>query len=124
MMPMQDENDNRSQPLTIEKMALGALFLATFALSLIRVDMTDTPWHLATAREAFTTGHWPVRNTFSYTYPDYPLFQQYPIYQALLYLVFSYWRMGGTQHSPLLPCGWSSCPCGSAGVEAGELLRC
>jgi hypothetical protein len=77
----------RSKPLTIEKIALGALFFATFALSLVRMDMVDTPVHLATAREAFATGHWPVTNTFSYTYPDHPLYQQYPLYQTLLYVV-------------------------------------
>ncbi len=77
-----------SDPLVIEKLAVGALFVATLALSLTRVDGIDTPWHLATARDAFATGQWPVRNLFSYTYPDHPLYQQYPIYQALLYLVY------------------------------------
>ncbi len=90
----QERNDSWDLPLTLEKMALGAVFIATFAFSLIRVDMTDTPWHLATAREALATGHWPIRNTFSYTYPDYPLYQQYPIYQTLLYLVYG---VGGWQ---------------------------
>jgi hypothetical protein len=79
---------SQSKPLAIEKIAVGALFLATLALSLVRMDMVDTPVHLATAREAFATGHWPVTNTFSYTYPEHPLYQQYPLYQTLLYLVY------------------------------------
>ncbi len=99
--PIQGRNDTGDLLLTLEKIALGAVFLATFAFSLIRVDMTDTPWHLATAREAFSTGHWPIRNTFSYTHPDYPLYQQYPIYQTLLYLVYS---IGGWRGLSILHC--------------------
>lgn len=85
----------------IEWISLGCLFLALVALALIRINMTDTPWHIATARYAFESGHWPVHNTFSYTYPDYPLFQQYPIYQTLLYLTF---QMGGWEALSLLHC--------------------
>ena len=79
----------QDNPRPVEYVALGALLIATVAFSLIRIDMTDTPWHLATARLAFDTGNWPVQNTFSYTYPEYPLYQQYPVYQSLLYLVYS-----------------------------------
>ena len=85
----------------LEWVAMGGLFFAAIALSLIRIDMTDTPWHLATARYAFTEGHWPIHNTFSYTYPDYPLYQQYPIYQTLLYVVY---RMGGWEGLSVLHC--------------------
>ncbi|MEW6440403.1 MAG: hypothetical protein AB1640_05640 [bacterium] len=77
------------KPHAAEWVALGALLFAAVAFSLIRLDMTDTPWHLATARLAFATGQWPTHNTFSYTYPDYPLNQQYPLYQSLLYVVHS-----------------------------------
>ena len=77
------------RPLVAEWTALAAVFVAAIAFSLIRIDMTDTPWHLSTARLAFTMGHWPISNTFSYTYADYPLNQQYPIYQTLLYFVYS-----------------------------------
>ncbi len=72
----------------VDWLVLGLLFLTAIALSLIRIDMTDTPWHLATARLARSSGHWPTTNTFSYTYPDYPLYQQYPIYQSLLYAAY------------------------------------
>lgn len=84
-----------------EYLAMGSLFLAVIALSLIRIDTTDTPWHLATAKYAFGEGHWPIRNTFSYTYPDYPLYQQYPIYQTILYLVY---RLGGWEGLSFLLC--------------------
>ena len=84
-----------------ETIAFVALIAAVVALSLIRVDITDTPWHLATARYAFTNGHWPVTNTFSYTFPDYPLHQQYPLYQAVLYAVF---LLGGWTGLSLLHC--------------------
>src|SRR5512136_329706 len=72
----------------LEYLAMGGLFLALIALSLIRIGMDGTPWHLATAKYAFSEGHWPIQNTFSYTYPDYPLYQQYPIYQTILYLTY------------------------------------
>ena len=89
------------RPLAVEWAALGLVFLCAVALSLTRVSMTDTPWHLATARLAFASGRWPVTNTFSYTHPDYPLNQQYPVYQGLLYLVHS---LAGWQGLSILHC--------------------
>src|SRR5204862_1694430 len=50
------------------------------------------PWHLATARLAQGTGHWPAVNTFSYTFPDHPVYQQYPAFQATLWAVL---HLGG-----------------------------
>jgi len=47
-----------------------------------------------------------VCNTFSYTYPDYPLYQQYPIYQALLYAIYS---IGGWVGLSLLHCALWLC---------------
>lgn len=85
----------------LEWISIAFLYLALVALALIRLDMTDTPVHLATAKYAFSFGHWPVQNTFSYTYPDYPLFQQYPIYQTLLYQTF---RAGGWEALSILHC--------------------
>jgi hypothetical protein len=78
-----------NRPELFEYLAVTGLFLAVIALSLIRIDATDTPWHLATARYAFHEGHhWPLQNTFSYTHPEHPLYQQYPLYQTILYLVY------------------------------------
>lgn len=89
----------------LERATLFFLLLAAVALSLNKIDPTDTPYHLATARYAFASGHWPTTNTFSYTFPDYPLYQQYPIYQSLLYGV--YW-LGGWEGLSLLHCvGWT-----------------
>lgn len=64
------------------------MIATTAVLALTRIEPTDVPWHLATARHALTRGNvldWPVTNTFSYSFPDHPLFQQYPVYQSVLY---------------------------------------
>jgi hypothetical protein len=71
-----------------EHLSFGVVFLALIAASLIRINMTDSPWHLATAKFAFEEGNFLSQNHFSYTYPDYPTFQQYPIYQLILLLIF------------------------------------
>src|SRR5947209_8366220 len=76
------------RPALVERAALGCVLLAAVAVYLTRIDLQDTPYHLATARLAFATGHWPVHNTFSWTYPDYTLYQQYPVYQTLLYAAY------------------------------------
>jgi hypothetical protein len=65
-----------------------AIVVAGIALSLLRVMAVNLPWHLATARLAQETGHWPVVNTFSYTFPDYPIYQQYPAFQATMWAIF------------------------------------
>ena len=64
------------------------IIIAGVALALIRVMAVNLPWHLATARLAQETGHWPAVNTFSYTFPDYPLYQQYPAFQAMMWAIF------------------------------------
>ncbi len=76
-------------PILIEWFTAGAVLIALFALALVRCDLTDTPYHLATARAALENFRWPTTNTFSHTFPDYPLYQQYPVYQTILYLVWS-----------------------------------
>jgi hypothetical protein len=75
-------------------------------LGLVKILPADVPWHLATARLAAATGHWPIHNTFSWTYPDYPLYQQYPIFQTI---VFAAYRLGGWQALSALVClGWTT----------------
>jgi len=66
----------------------GLIAVTGLALALVRVMAVDLPWHLATARLARETGHWPVVNTFSYTFPDYPVFQQYPLFQSAMWAIF------------------------------------
>ncbi|MCB9866178.1 MAG: hypothetical protein H6816_06035 [Phycisphaerales bacterium] len=68
-----------------ERLAFATVLLACVAFALIRQPCNDIGWHLATARTAFDTGHWPINNTFSHTHPDYPLDQQYPLFQTVLY---------------------------------------
>jgi hypothetical protein len=65
----------------------GLIAVTAVALSLVRAMAVNLPWHLATARLAADSGHWPALNTFSYTFPDYPIFQQYPAFQATMWLV-------------------------------------
>ncbi|HUU82624.1 MAG TPA: hypothetical protein VM243_03875 [Phycisphaerae bacterium] len=78
--------------------------MSVLAFGLIKLPCNDVTWHLATARLAFEQGHWPTVNTFSNTYPDYPLYQQYPVYQSLLYAVH---RVAGWEGlSVLIAVGW------------------
>lgn len=92
------------RPLILERLALAALLVAAFALALTKVNATDTPWHLATARVAWEGGAWPATNTFSHTHPDYPLFQQYPLYQATIHAVH---RAHGWEGLSVAACaGW------------------
>ena len=88
----------------VEWAAVGAVVVAFCALGLIRMACNDITWHLATARLVQQTGHWPTVNTFSHTYPDYPLFQQYPLFQMLVYKTFC---VGGWRALTVLNCaGW------------------
>jgi hypothetical protein len=90
----------------LEQLVAAAVLLALVAFSLIRVQIVDVPWHLATARLARALGHWPTRNTFSYTFPDHPIFQQYPAFQATLYALYQRWGWGAL--SVLTCAGWSA----------------
>ena len=69
-------------------MIWALIIVAGIALALIRVMAVNLPWHLATARLAQETGHWPAVNTFSYTFPNYPVYQQYPAFQATMWAIF------------------------------------
>jgi hypothetical protein len=73
---------------------VGWLFvaLALPLLALVRIAPVDIPWHLATARLHDSLGHWPTRNTFSWTFPDYTLYQQYPVFQTIAWAGY---RLGG-----------------------------
>lgn len=89
-------DDANTRPQTALAYALcGLVFTAAVALSLLRVQAANLPWHLATARLAQETGHWPVVNTFSYTFPDYPVYQQYPVFQAPLWAILRVAGWGG-----------------------------
>jgi hypothetical protein len=86
---------------------LGWLLIAAAlpALGVVKINPVDVPWHLATARLAEATGHWPVRNTFSWTYPDHVLYQQYPVFQTILWQV---WKGAGWPGlSLLLAVAWT-----------------
>jgi hypothetical protein len=65
----------------------------------MRVKMADVPWHLATGRLIVEDGVLPTTNTFSWTFPDHPLYQQYPLFQAGLYLI---WKVAGFEGLSIL----------------------
>ncbi len=79
-------------PTLFDWLAGTLVVVAALAFAFIRVQAINLPWHLATARLARAMGHWPSRNTFSYTFPDHQVFQQYPAFQGALYAAL---RLGG-----------------------------
>jgi len=79
--------DDDPQPAALAWTVWTLIIVAGIALSLLRVMAVNLPWHLATARLAQETGHWPAVNTFSYTFPDYPVYQQYPAFQATMWAI-------------------------------------
>jgi len=94
--------DDRPAALAYAIWAL--IIIAGVALALLRVMAVNLPWHLATARLAFETGHWPIVNTFSYTFPDYPIYQQYPAFQAVTWTILRVAGWGGL--SVATAAGW------------------
>jgi hypothetical protein len=79
----------------LDSIAAVIAFLTLIALSLIRIGLDGTPWHLATGKYAFENWHWPTENTFAYTHSEYPLYQQYPAYQTILFCVFRLFGWNG-----------------------------
>src|SRR5262249_27242766 len=86
-------------------LAFALIALTALAFALIRVNSVNLPWHLATARLAEATGHWPAVNTFSYTFPDHPIFQQYPAFQWTVWNVYKVAGWSGL--SVLTGVGWT-----------------
>lgn len=76
---------SQPSPSRLDWLAAALVLVAAVAFAFIRVQAVNLPWHLATARLARSFGHWPARNTFSYTFPDHPVFQQYPIFQRAVF---------------------------------------
>lgn len=83
------------QPAALAVTVWTLIIVAGFALSLLRVMAVNLPWHLATARLAQQTGHWLAVNTFSYTFHDYPVYQQYPAFQWAMWTIFRIAGWGG-----------------------------
>ncbi len=91
-IPEEVARDSSPGEFHISSLLIAVILLACAALGLIRIGPTDTPWHLASARLSFETAgllpHWLTSNTFSYTFPDFQLKQQYPLYQSIIYAVY------------------------------------
>jgi hypothetical protein len=98
--------DAAPTPTRLDWAAAALVVLSAVAFSLIRAQSVNLPWHLATARLAEATGHWPSRNTFSYTFPDHPVYQQYPAFQAAAWTVLRLAGWGGL--SVLTAVGWTA----------------
>jgi hypothetical protein len=74
---------------SLERIGWAALAPLLLLQTLVKIQPYDVPWHLATARLAATLGRWPVDNTFSFTFPHHPIYQQYPVFQRLLHAVYA-----------------------------------
>lgn len=97
---------DRPRVLLVEHLTLVLLLVTLVALSLNRIGWGEDIWtHIKTAEVAFSEGdllgNWPNSNLFSYTFPDYPLYQQYPVFQGSVFLVqkFSGWEGVSIFHS-------------------------
>jgi hypothetical protein len=91
-------------PTRLDWLAAALVVVAAVAFAVIRVQSVNLPWHLATARLAHEVGQWPVKNTFSYTYPEHPIFQQYPAFQTTMLATL---RWGGYEAMSLVSgLGW------------------
>jgi hypothetical protein len=88
-------DDRDEQPAALAWTVWTLIIVAGVTLALLRVMAVNLPWHLATARLAQETGHWPAVNTFSYTFPDYPVYQQYPAFQATMWAILRVAGWGG-----------------------------
>jgi hypothetical protein len=97
--------EDPARPTALDWGAAALVLLTAVAFSLIRVQPVNLPWHLATARLAQETGHWPSVNTFSYTFPNHPVYQQYPVFQGALWAIFQ--RAGWAGLSVLTAVGWT-----------------
>jgi hypothetical protein len=66
---------------------MAVVLVVLVAIGLYKIPPVDVPWHLATGRYALEHGQFPVTNTFSWTWPDHALHQQYPLFQVPLALL-------------------------------------
>src|SRR5262245_52572489 len=82
-------------PAALAYAVWAMIIVAGVAFALLRVNAINLPWHLATARLAHDSGHWPVVNTWSYTFPDYPIYQQYPAFQSTMWAILGAAGWGG-----------------------------
>lgn len=62
-----------------------AVLLAVFGT--YRISPIDVPEHLAVGRWIWEQGQPMTTNTLSWSYPDYPNVQQYPLYQITIHLL-------------------------------------
>ncbi|MEQ1508285.1 MAG: hypothetical protein ABMB14_39000, partial [Myxococcota bacterium] len=73
-----------SRPDRLGGAAFAGVMVLLVAIGIYRIPAVDVPWHLATGRWILEHRAFPVTNTFSWTSPDHPLHQQYPLFQVPL----------------------------------------
>lgn len=69
----------------LPRLALGLVLALLVIFGLFRIDPVDVPGHLRTGQLIWEQGAPLTTNQFSWTFPDYPVAQQYPLYQLVLY---------------------------------------
>ncbi|QGJ70335.1 Hypothetical protein PBC10988_20300 [Planctomycetales bacterium 10988] len=86
----QSTTAGRAQVYPIQWLLLGMCLFTLAVTNVMKIHTVDVPWHLATARLAWEQGYFPATNSFSYTFPEYPLYQQYPLFQSVLFTVYQW----------------------------------
>lgn len=69
----------------LHRAALLAVIALLVVFGLFRIDPIDVPEHLAVGRVIWEQGAPMTTNALSWTFPDAPNHQQYPLYQLILY---------------------------------------
>ncbi len=87
-----------------QRVGFTLVLLLLVSTTLYRVQPFDISTHLATGRLILETGTVPTTNSFSWTFPDHPLNQQYPLVQVPAYWLVDQLGFGALS---LLACaGW------------------
>ena len=71
--------------LTIQRFVLAIVVALLVIFGIFRIDPFDVPEHLAVGRIIWETGQPMTTNALSWTWPEYPNHQQYPLYQVIIY---------------------------------------
>ncbi|MEO0603653.1 MAG: hypothetical protein AAF211_19605, partial [Myxococcota bacterium] len=74
-------------PTVIQRLALGMLAVLLIVFGTFRISPIDVPEHLAVGRWILEHGRPMTENVLSWSYPDFPNAQQYPLYQIAIVLL-------------------------------------
>ncbi|MEQ1569951.1 MAG: hypothetical protein ABMA64_30235 [Myxococcota bacterium] len=90
----------------VQLVALASVVALAVSFGVFRIAPIDVPVHLVSGRILWTTGTQLTTNTLSWTYPDHPVDQQYPLYQVAVYLLDS--RVGPWSLTVLCAASWAA----------------